>query len=59
MRKGDYQIFRGNEYLAGPDDVNRDIFPLLYSISSAFFYQLLPRPIHTSSLEFVYIDSDN
>jgi hypothetical protein len=58
MRKGDYQNIRGNDYLVGPDDVDRDVFPLLYSISGAFLYRLLPRPIRTSPPEFVYIDSD-
>ena len=43
------------EELASGDNLDRDIFPGLYNISSAFFYQFMPQPLSSDLPEFVYI----
>jgi len=54
--KTEISEYSKQHYLVQEKDVNRDNYPELYNISSAFFYDLVPRPIHTSTPEFVYFD---
>jgi hypothetical protein len=41
--------------LASGDELDPDIFPQLYNISSAFLYQYIFRPLSESPPEFVYV----
>jgi len=41
--------------LASGDDLDLDMFPQLYNISSAFFFQYLPHPLSSNLPEFVYV----
>lgn len=41
--------------LAGGDDLDPEIYPRLYNISSAFIYQYMCRPLNEKAPEFVYV----
>lgn len=43
------------EELATGDELDREVFPQLYNLSSAFFYQYICRPLSKAKPEFVYI----
>lgn len=58
MKKANRLELAKEFHLAREEDIDRDNYPELYNISSAFFYELVPRPIHTSAPEFVYVDSN-
>ena len=44
-----------NIELASGDQLDRDVFPQLYNMSSAFVYQFMPQPLSSNLPEFVYI----
>ncbi len=50
----DEDFFKNFE-LAYGDELDPEIFPQLYNISSAFLYQYIFRPLSESSPEFVYV----
>jgi hypothetical protein len=58
MTNADYQTFPGDGYLAQEHDLDPDMFPLLFNPPTALLFAIIPRPIHTSTPEFVYIDSE-
>ena len=41
--------------LASGDDLDRDMFPQLYNLSSGWFFQFMPQPLSSNIPEFVYI----
>ncbi len=50
----DEDLFKKLE-LASGDELDPEIFPELYNISSAFLYQYIPRPLSERLPEFAYI----
>jgi hypothetical protein len=56
-RNSDQDVSKKHRLAVG-DRLNSNDFPLLYNLSSAFFYQLMPRPAHTGCPEFIYLHAE-
>ncbi len=41
--------------LASGDELDPEVYPRLYNLSSAFFYRYIPRPLNERTPEFVYV----
>ena len=48
-----------NSYLAVPDDLSKEEYPLLQNLSAAFIFNCLPVPSSEEQPEYIYVDFED